>query len=159
MIIWSLILGGLWVCLNGSFTLGSWLMGSLVGWAVLRMSFPKGMEPESRQLIYLSKLPAFILFFLRELVLANLVMAADLLSNSRRLRPGVIAIPLDVKTDAQIELLATLITLTPGTLSLDVASDRSKLYVHAMFLPEQDIDRMRQLIKEGFESRILALFR
>lgn len=159
MIIWGIVMGVLWMCLNGSFTVGSLIFGSFIGWTVLRLSFPGGMAPELKQLIYISKLPGFILFFLRELVVANLVMAADLLSNSRKLRPGVIAIPLDVKTDAQIELLATLITLTPGTLSLDVASDRSKLYVHAMFLPRQDIDRVRKMIKEGFESRILALFK
>ncbi len=159
MIVWSLILGGLWMCLTGAFTIGSLIFGSVVGWTVLRLSFPDGMQSESRQILYLTKLPGFIAFFIRELIIANVVMAHDLILNSKKLRPGVVAIPLDVKTDAQIELLATLITLTPGTLSLDVSADRSKMYVHAMFLQEGEIDRFRDSIKEGFESRIIALFR
>lgn len=154
-----MILGLLWMCLNGTFTFGTLVFGSVIGWTVLRLSFPDGMQSETKQIIYLTKLPGFLIFFLRELFVANIAMAVDLMSNSKRLRPGVIAVPLDVTTDAQIELLATLITLTPGTLSLDVSSDRKNMYVHAMFLPEDDIEGFRKSIKEGFESRIIALFR
>ena len=65
--------------------------------------------------------------------------------------------PLDAKTDAEITLLANVVTLTPGTLSLDVSPDRSTLYVHAMFL--ESPEALRRDIKEGFEKRILELLR
>ena len=72
-------------------------------------------------------------------------------------RPGIIAVPLDAKTDVEITLLANLVSLTPGTISLDVSDDRSVLYVHAMFV--EDPQRLCQEIKSGFERRILDLLR
>ena len=72
-------------------------------------------------------------------------------------RPGVVAIPLEAKTDAEITFLANVITLTPGTLSLDVSEDRSTLYVHTMFLESPEV--LRESIKEGFERRVLELLR
>jgi multicomponent Na+:H+ antiporter subunit E len=73
------------------------------------------------------------------------------------MRPGVVAIPLDVKTDIQIALLANLVTLTPGSISLDISGDRSVLYLHVMYIEEPEA--VRREIKEGFERRILEAFR
>ncbi len=70
---------------------------------------------------------------------------------------AIVAIPLDAKTDREITLLANLITLTPGTLSLDVSEDRRFLYVHAMFV--EDVESFRDSIKNGFERRLLELMR
>lgn len=96
-------------------------------------------------------------FFLWELLLANLRVAYAVVTPSYRMQPGIITIPLDVKTDAEITLLANLITLTPGTLSLKVSDDRRVLYIHAMFV--DDPDQLRREIKAGFEQRIREVFR
>ena len=74
-----------------------------------------------------------------------------------RLRPAIVAVPLAVDRDAEIALLANLITLTPGTLSLDVSPDRRTLYVHAM--ATNALTYLRREIQEGFERRILEVFR
>jgi multicomponent Na+:H+ antiporter subunit E len=71
------------------------------------------------------------------------------------MKPAVIGIPLDAKTDIEIALLANLITMTPGTLSIDVSSDRSRLYIHVM--DAKDVDAVRRNIKENFESRVMEL--
>jgi multicomponent Na+:H+ antiporter subunit E len=71
----------------------------------------------------------------------------------------VVAIPLDAKSDIEITLLANLITLTPGTLSLDVSSDRSVLYIHVMYVDNDDLDEVRRKIKSGFERRVLEVLR
>ncbi len=63
------------------------------------------------------------------------------------------AVPLDARTDGQIAVLSNLISLTPGTLSLDVSPDRRTLYVHAMSVSSPDV--LRREIKEGFERRVL----
>ena len=68
-------------------------------------------------------------------------------------------LPLDAKTDAEITLLACLITLTPGTLSLDLAADRSVLYIHIMYIDHNDIEAARRTIKEGYERRVLEVLR
>jgi len=73
--------------------------------------------------------------------------------------PGVIAIPLDARTDAEIAMLANLITLTPGSVSLDLSEDRSLLYIHAMYIDGGDVEAYRRSIKEGLERRVLELLR
>lgn len=103
------------------------------------------------------RLASFIAFFIYELFKANLRVAYDVITPSHTMRPGVIAIPLAAKTDMEITLLANLISLTPGTLSLDVSDDRSVLYIHGMFV--DDPDELRHEIKAGFERRVLELLR
>jgi multicomponent Na+:H+ antiporter subunit E len=73
--------------------------------------------------------------------------------------PGVIAIPLDARTDAEITLLANLITLTPGSVSLDLSEDRRVLYIHAMYIDGGDVEAYRRSIKDGLERRVLELLR
>jgi multicomponent Na+:H+ antiporter subunit E len=73
--------------------------------------------------------------------------------------PGVVAVPLDARTDLEITLLANLITLTPGSVSLDLSEDKRVLYVHAMYIDGGDVEAYRRSIKEGLERRVLELLR
>lgn len=73
--------------------------------------------------------------------------------------PGVIAVPLDARTDVEITLLANLITLTPGSVSLDLSEDKRVLYVHAMYIDGGDVEAYRRAIKDGLERRVLELLR
>jgi multicomponent Na+:H+ antiporter subunit E len=102
-------------------------------------------------------LAGLTLFFAWQLVLANLRLAADVLRRRQRMRPGIVAVPLDARTDLEVAVLSNLITLTPGTLTLDVSSDRRTLYVHAAFVvtPEATVRE----IKHGFERRVLNALR
>ena len=75
---------------------------------------------------------------------------------SKAVRPAIVAVPLSVKSDAEITLLANLITLTPGTLSVDVSADKSVLYVHALYM--DDRDAMIADIANGFEKKIREVF-
>lgn len=104
----------------------------------------------------LLQLVEFALFFSWELILANIRVARDVVSPRQNMRPGVIAVPLDTRDANEITLLACLITLTPGTISMDVAADRSVLYIHAMFI--EDPEEFRQDIKQGFERRVMEVF-
>jgi len=73
------------------------------------------------------------------------------------IKPGIFAFPLTVDRDFEITLLANLITLTPGTLSVDVSDDRRTLYVHA--LDCSNPQAARKAIAEGFERKIMEAFR
>jgi multicomponent Na+:H+ antiporter subunit E len=73
------------------------------------------------------------------------------------MKPGIVKVPLDAKSDLEITLLANLITLTPGTLSLGVSKDRSALYVHAMYI--QSKQEFIDSIKNGFEKKLLEIMR
>ena len=100
---------------------------------------------------------ALILLFLKELILSALRVAWLAVQPRIVIRPAIVAYPLTVTTDAQITLLANMITLTPGTLSVDVSDDRKWLYVHAI-----DVESKEALIGSiaaGFETRILRVTR
>lgn len=100
---------------------------------------------------------SLILLFLRELILSALRVAWLVVQPRIKIRPAIIAHPLTLTTDAQITLLANMVTLTPGTLSVDVSDDRKTLYIHAL-----DIDSKEALvgsIAAGFETKVLQVLR
>ncbi len=100
---------------------------------------------------------SLILLFVRELILSALKVAWLVVQPKITIRPAIFAHPLTVTTDAQITLLANMITLTPGTLSVDVSDDRKWLYVHAIDM--QSKDAMIGGIAGGFETAILRATR
>lgn len=97
----------------------------------------------------------FILIFLWEIVVANLRVAYDVITPQYHARPGVISIPLDCKNDIEITLLAIIISLTPGTLVLDLSPDKKNLYIHAMFLTDKK--KLIKEIKHNFEKPIMRI--
>ncbi len=96
-------------------------------------------------------------FLLKEMLLSALSVAWLVVQPRLRLRPTIIAYPLTVTTDTQITLLANLVTLTPGTLSIDVSDDRKTLLIHVLDVgdPEALIGR----IASGFEAKVLGVTR
>ena len=99
----------------------------------------------------------FVFFFLKELLVSSVRVALDVLKPSFTFTPGVIAFPLSAKSDLEITLLANVISLTPGTLRLDVSEDRQTLYVHAMYAENPEAVRVE--IREGLEKRLLEAMR
>jgi multicomponent Na+:H+ antiporter subunit E len=95
-----------------------------------------------------------ILVFLKELIKSALVVAREVLRPTLRIRPGVIAYPLDVQTGREITTLANLISLTPGTLSIDVSDDRRVLYIHAFLVQSEEATEVRDQIKETLEKHV-----
>ena len=151
----NILLALVWTILTGRFTPLNLLGGFLLGYVILFST--RHALGGSRYFIKAGQALSFFLFFFKELVLSNFRVAYDVITPSFQMRPAVLAIPLDVSTPTEITLLANLITLTPGTLSLDVSDDRKVLYVHAMFV--DDPDKVRASIKDGFERRVIELLR
>jgi multicomponent Na+:H+ antiporter subunit E len=144
-----------WMALTGDWSLPAAVFSLALGWGLLRFARPLGGEGFRR--VRLLRLPGFLFFFAKELVLANLKVTAAVIAPAGQLRPAIVAVPLALDRDAEIALLANLISLTPGTLSLHVSPDRRTLYVHAM--ATESPDALRREIREGFERRILEVFR
>ncbi|QDU35975.1 Na(+)/H(+) antiporter subunit E [Maioricimonas rarisocia] len=154
-LLFNIVLALVWSLADGQISLANLAVGFLLGYVVLWVAQP--VMPPSR---YFQRLPTAIRFggfFLWQLLLSNLRVAYDVITPRLYMRPGVVAVPLDAQSDLEITLLANLITLTPGTLSLDVSEDRRILYVHAMFV--DDVEQFRDSIKNGFERRVLELLR
>ncbi len=95
--------------------------------------------------------------FSKEVVLSALSVAWLVVQPRPRLRPGIIAYPLTLTSDAGITLLANMITLTPGTLSVDVSPDKKTLYIHAIDIDSRD--RLIGRIAAGFETKVLGVLR
>lgn len=95
--------------------------------------------------------------FLYELGHSSVAVARSAFSPKPRTASAIVAVPIDLRTDLGIALLANLVTLTPGTCSLHVSEDRRTLYVHALNVdsPEETVAG----IKRAFERRIARLER
>jgi multicomponent Na+:H+ antiporter subunit E len=144
-----------YVGVQGQFSLAGFLVGFALGYAALWLTQP--LYGQSRYFQRAPKTARLIGYFLMELMLSNLRVLWDVVTPGHISRPGIVGVPLRAKSEMEILLVANLISLTPGTLSIDLSEDRHTLYVHVMFL--DDPDRFRQSIKEGVERRVLEVMR
>ena len=115
------------------------------------------MFGDTRYFIRLWRIIGFFFYFLKEMIVSSLRVAYDVLTPPIHSRPGVVKVPIRAETDLEITLLANLITLTPGSVTLDVSPDRKSLYIHAMFI--DDPESVRADITNGLERRLLELMR
>ena len=157
MLLGDVLLALAWAALQGDFSLATLVTGQILGYGILAGLVRGGVLERSTYVGKVHLVVGLGLFFFWELVRANLRLAFDVATPSYHMKPGIIAIPLDVTQDAEILLLAMLINLTPGSVALDVSDDRRVMYVHVMYISSADDARAE--IKQGFERRILRLFR
>lgn len=152
---YATILTLFWLALSGSVTPLNILLGYAVSAAALGVL--RGQLPEID--FRIRPLKAFVLFllFLRELFRSAWRVASLVLRPRLDIAPDVVAVPVGLARDAELTLLANLITLTPGTLTVDIADDRRALYVHA--LEGGDPEAVRRDIRAGFERAIREAFR
>lgn len=151
----NLLLAMIWTAMTGNLTLPNLVAGFVFAYLVLF-----ALRPFFGATGYFRKLPkavGFVLYFVKEMLVSSVRVAWDVITPAHRSRPGIVAIPLEAQTPMEITLLANAITLTPGTLSLDLSEDQRVLYIHAMFV--DDPDALRREIKTGLEARLLELFR
>ncbi|UII30591.1 Na+/H+ antiporter subunit E [Fulvivirga ulvae] len=80
----------------------------------------------------------FAFFYLHRFISSNIEVAYEILTPDFGMHPAIIEVPVIVKSDHEILALVNLITMTPGTLSLDISDDKEKLYVHAMYAEDKD---------------------
>jgi len=156
---WNLFLMLAWAALTNDFTLLNLILGFTIGFFTLWILSSRGAVASGKYVRRMRRAVSFAAFYVKELLVSNLRMASDVLSPKLRLRPALVAVPLSVRTDsdAEITLLANLISLTPGTLSVDVSPDRRILYVHAMDVPNGDLDAFREQLKGELERRVLEV--
>lgn len=141
-----------WAALTGNFTLSGLVVGFIFGSMALYVTKPlfPGCDRYFRRVWNWAKL---LVLFLWELMKSSLQVVWDVLTPQHKANPGIISVPLDVTTEMEILLVTNLISLTPGTLSLDVTEDRKTLYIHAMFA--DDPEAIRRSIKGGMEKWVM----
>jgi len=147
----NMVLAVGWAALIGRFTSQRLLVGFGIGYLALWVTRPLFGESPYFERVW--RVLRLCLLFVYELIVSSVKVVWDVVTPTHRSRPGIVAMPLAAKGDGEILLVAGLISLTPGTLSLDVSPDRTTLYLHAMFV--DDPDALRRELKQGMERRVL----
>ena len=152
-----LVLALAWAAITGVFSLLNLLLGGAIGAAALWLIRSRVAPPTL--FIRFRRIVSLAILFFYELAHSALRVAALVVSPNikARLNPAIIAFPLTAKSDYEITLLANLITLTPGTLSVDVSEDRKYIYVHAIDAPNRE--ELIRDIATGFEAKIIEVFK
>lgn len=153
MLLGNMLLALAWAALQGEFSLGTILTGHVLGYLILLALVRGGVLETSPYIGRVHRVLGLAAYFFWELARANVRLALDVATPKYHMKPGIIALPLDATSDAQILLLSMLINTTPGSVALDVSPDRKTLYVHVMYMDTPDA--ARQEIKQGFERRVL----
>lgn len=152
----NLLLALLWAALH-QFRPIDLVSGFIIGYGLLLISrewLGDGAKNYSR------KMPTFIrfvLYYFKELFASTWEVTVALFSDQSKLKPGIIDLPLDAKTDFEIVLLHNLIFFTPGTYAMRLSPDKKTLYVHIIDVP--DIEVARNKLKNELERRLLELLR
>lgn len=147
-------LAAVWLLLNNSLAPGHVVLGLLLGWAI--PWFTLRFWPERVRIRRPLKLLRFVAVVLYDIVVANLIVARRILGRPERLRPAFVSLPLDLKSDLAISLLANTICLTPGTVSARLSPDRRSLLVHGLHVPDAGV--LVATIKARYEAPLKEVF-
>ena len=154
-IIFNLLIAVLWMFMTESYTFVTFLIGYIIGIALLFLL--RRFIPDAfyfKRVLLMIKL---ILLFLKELIGSTWQIAKLVYKPKLNVEPGIFALPTELRTNWAITLLANLISLTPGTLSVSISDDHTTIYIHAMDMP--DIEKEIEGIKETFEKAIMEVTR
>ncbi|KYD29212.1 Na+/H+ antiporter subunit E [Parageobacillus toebii] len=152
-ILLNVLLAFVWMFLSVSFNASTFIVGYILGLLIIFML--RRYFHSRFYVIPFLVICKLILIFLKELLLSNIAVLKVILAPSMNIQPCIFALPLEVKKDWEITVLSNLITLTPGTLVVDVSEDGNTLYVHALDAP--NVEETIKQIKESFEKTILEV--
>lgn len=151
----NILLTLIWVALTGALTPVNFGFGFIASFLILWLMARKGSD--TRYFLRLPKIIGFCLFYFVEMIKANLQVAHDVVTPHYFMKPGIVGLPLDAKTDFEITMLSNMISLTPGTLVVDLSTDRKIMYVHVMYLKSKE--DFIETTKRGLEKKLLEILR
>lgn len=145
----------IWMFLSSSMTVTSFVVGYLIGLILLLM-----MRRFFQGRLYIERFWAAIkltLLFFKELTMSNISVLLLVIRPQLNIQPMIFALPTELEHDWEITLLSSLITLTPGTIVVNVSDDQKTLYIHAIDV--DDVDDAIDSIKNTFEKAIKEVSR
>lgn len=154
------IFGILWCFIHGNFSILSLLFGLVVGLISIKpFRFLYRPEHDFRFFSPPTRILSMLKYFavlIKEIIKANIVVAKIVMQPHINIKPGIIAVPINCKTDLGITGIANTITLTPGTITVDISDDRSTLYVHC--IDASDPEGTIKSIHNDLEKYVLEAF-
>lgn len=150
----SLCLLFIWLLLMNDLGLGHWLLGALLGCLIPLLTQLFWVRPP--RLYKPLKLCLFFLRILGDIVFANLQVAKLIIGSSSKLRPAFVEVPLELEDDLALTMLASIVSLTPGTVSADLSDDRKTLLVHGLDVADEE--QLVAQIKQRYEAPLKEVF-
>ncbi len=148
LLFWTILLFVIWLILTANFQIANIFIGLGVSFSIALL-YTKMFEHKKFEMINPYWLGVYVLILMKNLVISNIQIAIRILSKDMKLKPAIVAVKTELDSDWKRLLLANSITLTPGTLTLDVKDDM--LYIHTIEC--KNIENKNELIKE-FEDII-----
>jgi multicomponent K+:H+ antiporter subunit E len=144
----STILLVLWLLLVNDLGIGHLLLGGLLGWIV--PFYTARFWPEAVRVRRPAVLLRFVVVVLYDIVVANITVARLILGPAERMQPAFLVMPLALRSEVAISLLANTISLTPGTVSTFLSADRRCLIIHSLHTTAPD--ELLATIRERYEQ-------
>ncbi|MFC4558891.1 Na+/H+ antiporter subunit E [Virgibacillus kekensis] len=151
----NVVIAVMWMFLSESYTGASFLSGYILGMLLLLLL--NKFIPDAFYMRKVFKILNLIILFIKELITSNVEIIKMVYKPNLEFEPGIFAMPTDLKSNWEITLLANLISLTPGTLSVAVSHDNTHIYIHAIDI--DDIDEAIDSIRNTFEKAISEVTR
>lgn len=129
------VVAGTWLLLSGSTSVANLVFATLL--ALLLPWLIGGLWPEGLRIRRPLRALRLLTTLLGDILVANLQVAARILGPQSRLRPRFVWLPLELRNPYAISALASLITLTPGTLAADLTADRRWLLLHVLDVDDE----------------------
>lgn len=143
-----------WLALNQSLHPAHWAMGALIGLTLAPAL--AALTPRVTTLRRAGLALRLLGVFIGDIIIANIEVARLILGPESAIRPRFVWVPLSITNPQGIAVFASMITMTPGTLSVDVSADRRWLLVHAF-----NVDDEAALVKEvqqRYERPLMEIF-
>ncbi|MGQ4277634.1 Na+/H+ antiporter subunit E [Pseudidiomarina sp. E22-M8] len=151
---WSLFLLCFWLLLQNEVSFGTTLLGLILALVIPMYTLRARDHRTTMHKPWLAIQYFFIL--LVDIILSNFNIAAIILMPRKRIQPALIEFPLELSGAVPITILASTISLTPGTISAELGRDGRSLLIHALNV--QDPEATVQQIKQRYERRLKEIF-
>ncbi|EIO3308772.1 Na+/H+ antiporter subunit E [Listeria monocytogenes] len=153
-LILNIILACLWMFLESSFSFATFIIGIIIG--IFLLFFMRRFLGSRFYLFRLFALVKLVFRFLHDLIVSTVHVSRIVLKKDMNIRPGIFRYDTTLETDWEVTMLALLITLTPGTLSIDISDDYKAIYVHSLHVP--NIEEEIATIRKSYEGAIMEVF-
>ncbi|MGB3668413.1 MAG: Na+/H+ antiporter subunit E [Bermanella sp.] len=150
----SLLLLTVWLLLNNTMAPGHLVLGSFL--AITIPLLTSGMQNPQPSFHKPFTIIRYVFMVLGDIVVANFEVAFLILGPNKKLNPAFVAIPLEIEFELPITILASTVSLTPGTVSAEISEDKKWLYVHVLNLTDKD--ELIAQIKSRYERPLMEIF-
>lgn len=155
----NLLLSLVWVALTGHLDYTNFMFGFVIGFFILWL-LARTMKPDAAEKGYFYRVPKiimFILYFIYDMIRANIEVTREIITPKLNMAPGIIAYRHSFRTDFEITMFTNMVALTPGTMVLKISEDKKILYIHSLYL--KDKEKFIEKMKNGLERKLIEILR